>query len=616
MRAAQAVRSSGCAVRTGPANIRGTRGRERGILDVTAHWYGSAPAGLLEALRSLRDLEKYDSDALDQVERLFIARNHAPYLRRLAHFSGTLERYHPDGAPTPLLAGGDLATTAHLANAFRGHLPDRDDASGTRFHNGGLVCVYPDDEFTVWWKDALVLPPLFELLYLGLPRPRGDGDPAGPPGRKDKLYNPIRQGLDRLADPDVTLATVNAVAADWENETYRWLGDFGDEEARERFKKDTLSVYKGLVKRLRARSGEPDPSRSGDWTLLDAVDDDGVLELWLEQAQPGGDSELHHFATLAHRIESLVEAALAGREVLAGLRAASLGDDPEAGQVSEERLAEALDLGLAALDAADVNPLATLRSPPLGAVKFLKDREFKEIGPLVERIALRRRLPVTRYRRIEFGPIQRKLSRSKDRDERSDLLRSAAVVEPEHLLEAAAGLRRRIALVRDAVLHVLHSLSAPYAVARLREQSPELACWEALGEGYAASTGYRDQADGSDGEQADLAGLAAYFFEQLGEWRKKEPALDAQLDRLRNAWRRINTQGFDRLPENGMRIDGLPVEQVFEQGDRALAALEQSLARLPKELLQEDRGAARERIRSGDSLLVDRLRSIYGVPES
>ena len=232
-----------------------------------------------------------------------------------------------------------------------------------------------------------------------------------------------------------------------------------------------------------------------------------------------------------------------------------------------------------AVGVSDVDPgagpeslLRAFESPPLATIKFLKDSEKRAVEPVVSAGAAAHRLPLTLLRAEVFGAHQRRLGRAAGRREHlAELLACEGLCAYDYdtWVEDFRNLDARLSTLRGCCLYVLVHLRSPYAVGRIRDALPDLACWTDIEASVAGAVAPRATSD----DERELVAFAEAFFLSLSSTRLRARPLNDYLNRLAVAFRHVNTQGFRELPEAGARLDGIDVADAYALGDGCLEGL-------------------------------------------
>ena len=551
-----------------------------------AYLLGAAPEALIAELNTIAEATvpapdespdkwrpRYSPDGMDGLRRLVVSWNINPRLLDLAFLVAAVERGNKGRALDFFFSARSFTSREGFRRdvaAICSHDPEGACSIDPR----GLVSRHDvRGERVLWWnRDVLMLPPLFELLCI-------------------IDLDSMTRDCEALGQDGIKAGDIGTVAGRWQRRMYDWLRKIGgasgedtdgeDTDPLRPFTQQRMRHFSYMVKWLRARDA--------DSPISESLDDERVLAFWrahwpdgsvdeTQNAMHAGHSQddsedpgepreyrtFEHVADLAMHLWSATDAGLAQMSPhLATLICA--GEDRET--ISEDAFAPSdNEMG------ADPEPLLrALESPPLAEIKFLKDTEKRAVEPIATAGAAAHRLPLTLLRAEVFGPHQRLLGRATGRPERlAELLACEGLCTYNDRAQDLRCLHTRLSVLRDCCLHVLVHLRSSHAVGRIRDTLPDLTCWTDIEEFVAGPRALRAASD--DGSVLMEAFVRA-FFDRLPKIRSSEPRLNDYLNRLANAFRDVNTQGFQKLPVAGAQIDGADNTDVYADGEDCLARL-------------------------------------------
>ena len=307
--------------------------------------------------------------------------------------------------------------------------------------------------------------------------------------------------LRRTREDRIGADDVKTVVSGWQKRMYHWLREITgapDEDAGPlaSLTQQRVRHFSYMVKWLRADAGMGGARDPGS-PLSELLDDERVLAFWCahwpdrrvgkapdatldghaqDDAEPLTESERYRsfalVADLAMHLWSATDTGLAKMSPHLSIMTRAGEDD---GAISED----ALDLPEFDPGADTESLLRTFESPPLATIKFLKDNEKPAVEPVVSAGAAAHRLPLTLLRVEVFGVQQRRLGRAAGDHERlAELLAREGLCACDYdtWVEDFRNLDARLSTLRGCCLHVLVHLRSPYAVGRIRDALPNLAC--------------------------------------------------------------------------------------------------------------------------------------------
>jgi len=279
------------------------------------------------------------------------------------------------------------------------------------------------------------------------------------------------------------------------------------------------------------------------------IDDQSVLEFWCF-AQQEKLPDFKQFNTVAESFVDLLAVLEEGGTNIAVSQALSMGMDASIGEIDPERLESAvLELR------SDLTPLAKLADVPLSSIKFLTDKDRRQLSVLDTAGMGKHNLHLTLARMAVFGGAQMSISqhaRKGRHDLIPDLVRCRDVPTYQDHIDSLRLLANKMYKTRLCALHVLlqleHEESAPILVGELPEDA-------------------RAQLASRLSEVSLSAGdTVSYVLAKRDELALQIPALNALLREAKAAYKSINREGFQQLPSKDMG-------SAYVQGIESLAAI-------------------------------------------
>ena len=306
----------------------------------------------------------------------------------------------------------------------------------------GVVIDYGDGTFTVTFGRMPFLSALVEFLMTAL----GYAD-------MDGLLEPLTDG--GVCDRAVVTDTANAVS----RRIYDYLKTCLPTAQTQR---KTRRMVDFLVRRSQGSIGPED------------VDDDAILEFWLEASAAGGEAaDFKSYRTVfvtAARLGEALDRALARQRMDNPL---PIGSDREAGEVDP---GDVLDAVTELEEGPDV--LALLDESPAVAVKFLNRREIDVLDSLLVGCRSTRALALSVLRNAVFGKAQARITnflRSKpDVEALGRFIEEASVSDYAGQVSAYETLRGHLERVLPAALFALVRARRATAIDLLLGLHPEL----------------------------------------------------------------------------------------------------------------------------------------------
>ena len=561
-----------------------------------AHLLGAAPTALIGELNAIAEATvpvpdgpdrwrlRYNSKGVDGLRRLVTGWNVNRRLLDLAILVDAIERCHGAGAldfffSTRSFTSEDGIARA-VADACRQSSPEGQHMVVGPKRRRRLVSRYGAEyeHVPLWNRDVLILPPLFELLYVIQP-------------------DSMTRDCEALGEDGIGADDVRNVAGRWQRRMYHWLREITGAPAEDPDPLALLTQTRARHFTYMARWLQTDAGMGGAHDeiipLSELLDDERVLAFWrahwpdgsageAPDAVPDGHAqddtesvnESKRYRSFSLVAELFVHLGIATDDGMAKM-SPHLSIMVRAGEEEDYAVSEdALDPSDVAWDAGAESPLRAFESPPLAAVKFLKNLEIGALKPVASAGAVAHRLPLTLLRSDVFGGHQRLLGRAAGQRERfARLLAGERLHTYDSWVENFRNLDARLSTLRGCCLHVLVHLRSPHAVGRIRDALPDLACWNDIDAPFAGATA----PPGASDAEGVLAAYSEAFFRSLQSTQRRPPSLDKSLDKyldqLAVAFRRVNTQGFSELPEAGTQLHGIDAADVYARGDRVLEAL-------------------------------------------
>ena len=514
---------------------------------------------------------------MDGLRRLVVGWNINPRLFDLAFLVSAIEHCHPKGALEFFLGGRFFTTIPGFRQAVAGVCGVSTQKIRYTFKKSGLVTRFGDGEDRVlWWnRDVLILPPLFELMTHIAP-------------------DSMQQDCEALGDAGIGADDVKTVAGGWQKRMYDWLKELigaRDENAYPLapLTQDRTRHFNRMVRWMRDNANV-DGAGDEDSPVSKLLDDERVLAFWRDHwpEHPGEapdatlDGHAHAAAKSIAKSKGYRTFRLVAELAMHLWNAEVVGSAKKGSRVSivvhdqdhdddDKSISEySLEHSDGGHGADPTSLLQAFESPPLAKIKFFKKKEQERdaANSVVGAGTAAHRLPLTLLRDAVFGAHQRRLSQALGKRRSLDALLACEGLPTYHTwVEHLRHLVERLSTLRRCCLHVLVNLRDPYAVGRLHDEWPDLACWDDIRASVVSDTAsHAEYVNRRVGEAFTDA-----FFCGLQSTRNREPLLNEYLKRCRHAF--DSTKGFKSLPDADMRLDGMHIAGVYALGDERLRDL-------------------------------------------
>jgi hypothetical protein len=400
-----------------------------------------------ERLRWATDLDqhpKFSSQVCDKLSTLVVTRSYAPQVLQLCHLIYVARQ----------LAGevGYLFFFMELDSArsdrFRRQLAQLVDCAPSRaesiikLRDDGVEISYPDGIFVVYFRQMPLLSALLEFCVNALEL-----------AVVDEIFREVSDG-------GITATKVSGAANRVSSLLYAYLKENLPAVQEQR-------KHRHLIAYLVGRCGEAFGTAE--------IDDEAVLDFWCEEAgkENSFGTDFRLYKTVAKAFVHLRETLDLGRELYALARADAVGQQRSGGEVDPgvfEAAAFAIEgepgdeppahlrpwaiEGVVQAIDGEESPLALLAEPPLCRVKFLNEREKKDLETVIESGEQATSMPLSILRSDVFGPVQRRVGRASESRPREIIAREPpqSYVERQERLDA---LLLHLGRVAAATAHVI-----------------------------------------------------------------------------------------------------------------------------------------------------------------
>ncbi len=299
-------------------------------------------------------------------------RNYSMLVLQLCHLINIADASGEEGWEAFFFSGGRAS-----ASAFRGLIGERLDAGGWRRSgfdatSEGIVVSYEDGQFNVPFSR---MPVLSSLMYF-LMETVGYADAEA--ALAEMLKNTDRQ------------KAVGDAANRISRALYDYLGDHL-RAAQEQGK------FEQIVSFLKAQNGGAE-TEIGDAT---------VLAFWRGQTEAAGETDFKQYRSALRAFVAFVKAMERGKSKGAMGRTAPIGEDRDAGEISPDILSAAMEM-----EGEWQSPLPLLEAEPASHIRFLNNREQKDVSLLMEWGPLAMAWPLSLLRYETFGFTQSRLTQA------------------------------------------------------------------------------------------------------------------------------------------------------------------------------------------------------------
>ena len=137
------------------------------------------------------------------------------------------------------------------------------------------------------------------------------------------------------------------------------------------------------------------------------IDDTVILDFWRTQTQSRDENDFKQYRSALRAFVAFAKAIEGGKSKGAVARPAAIGEDREAGEISPDILSEELEL-----ESDWQSPLPELDAEPASAIRFLTQRERKDLALVMEWGPLAMAWPLSLLRHETFGFTQSRLTQA------------------------------------------------------------------------------------------------------------------------------------------------------------------------------------------------------------
>lgn len=199
----------------------------------------------------------------------------------------------------------------------------------------------------------------------------------------------------RITGPEVTEKEVSDTAKDLAKQVYYFLEDhLPSVQEQKKFRQVGAFLE----------------ARYGPGLALADIDDDCILDFWVEMSAPSGEEggNFTAFPTVFDAFIRFVQAVDLGMQSSRAGHTGTIGGDREAGEIDPDNVQQLAELTLNE----EISLLERLAEPPMDAVKFLNKRETELLSYLLPRRAEVTRWSLSYLRSEVFGRGQARLSQA------------------------------------------------------------------------------------------------------------------------------------------------------------------------------------------------------------
>ncbi|MDP6590278.1 MAG: hypothetical protein QF666_12640, partial [Alphaproteobacteria bacterium] len=203
-------------------------------------------------------------------------------------------------------------------------------------------------------------------------------------------YQPSDDAFSAMLENAARQSSVSDAANQVSRRLYEYLGDHL-RAAQEQGK------FELIVSFLKAQNG------GGEAEIDDAV----ILAFWRARAEASEETDFKQYRSALRAFVAFAKAIEGGRSKGAVARPASIGEDREAGEIPPDILAAAMDM-----EGEWQSPLPRLEAEPASHIRFLTNREQKDMALLMDWGPLAMTWPLSLLRYETFGFTQSRLTQA------------------------------------------------------------------------------------------------------------------------------------------------------------------------------------------------------------
>ena len=299
-------------------------------------------------------------------------RNYSTLVLQLCHLINIADASSEEGWEAFFFSGGRASSSS-----FRGLISERLEAQGWRrggfdVTSEGIVIIYEDGEFNVPFAR---MPILSALMYFLM-------ETVGYANAEKALTDMLKDAARQKAVSDAANQVSRGL--------YEYLGDHL-RAAQEQGK------FEQIVSFLKAQNG------GGETEIGDAA----ILVFWRQQTEAVGVGDFKQYRSALRAFVAFVKAMERGKSKGAMAHTASIGENRDAGEISPDILSAAMEM-----EGEWQSPLPRLETEPASHVRFLNNREQKDVSLLMDWGPLAMAWPLSLLRYETFGFTQSRLTQA------------------------------------------------------------------------------------------------------------------------------------------------------------------------------------------------------------
>jgi hypothetical protein len=375
---------------------------------------------LLAAFRNAAEATAADGELMfarnvsRDLAKAVACRNYAMLVLQLCHLVNIADASGEDGWEAFFFSGNRASPSA-----FRGLIGERLEPRGWRragfdYSDDGIAIGYEDDQFNVPFSRMPVLSALMYFLV----------ETVG--------YKPADDAFAAMLEDAGRQKSVSDAANRISRRLYEYLGDHlrGAQEQ---------GKFEQIVAFLRAQNG------GGEAEIDDAV----ILSFWRARAEADEETDFKQYRSALRAFVAFAKAIEGGRSKGAVARPAAIGDDRAAGEIPPDILSAAMEM-----EGEWQSPLPQLEAEPASHIRFLTNREQKDLSLLMEWGPLAMAWPLSLLRYETFGFTQSRLTQA--------ARAGVAAAEIDRIASCAdtENFTRRVARIGELGAHAAETLKA------------------------------------------------------------------------------------------------------------------------------------------------------------
>ena len=376
--------------------------------------------GLLAAFANVAEASTFEGEVMfsravsHDLAKFIACRHYAKLALQLAHLVNIADATSGDSWETLFYSGNRASPSA-----FRGQISERLERGNWRRQGfevtaEGISVSYEDGRFNVPFSRMPILSALMYFLMETLG------------------YGELEATFSEMLENAARQKAIGDAANRMSRGIYDYLGDHlrpAQEQAK----------FEQIVSFLSERSGGEQSE----------IDDAAILDFWRLQTESADEADFKQYRSALRAIVAFVKAMERGKSKGSVARTLSIGEDRDAGEISPESLAAAMEM-----DGEWQSPLPELDTEPANQIRFLNSREVKDVSLLMDLGPLAFSWPLSLLRYETFGFTQARLmqaARSSATPE--EVTKIASCMETESFLA-------RIKRIGDLASHAMEILKA------------------------------------------------------------------------------------------------------------------------------------------------------------